>query len=98
KTREEQIAVLKKEMASAQEQISRLEAEGWKVAAAKTRGGTNVPGPVPFAQWSFDGKHKAVLPGELKGGAKITNGNLVLPKEGAFYQTASLPRDIREKT
>ncbi len=98
KAREERVAALKKEMAGAEEQVSRLEAEGWKVAAAKARGGTNVPGPVPFAQWSFDGKYKAVVPGELKGGAKIANGNLVLPKEGAFYQTAPLPRDIREKT
>ncbi len=98
KAREEQIAALKKEIASAEERVSRLEVEGWRAAAAKVRGGTNAPGPEPYARWSFDGKYKAVVPGELKSGAKIGNGNLILPKEGAFYQTAPLPRDIREKT
>jgi mono/diheme cytochrome c family protein len=98
KAREDQVAVLKKEIAVAQEKVSRLESEGWNVAAAKVRGGTNVPGPVPFMRWSFDDRTNAVMPGELKGGAKIANGSLVLPKEGAFYQTAPLSRDIREKT
>ena len=36
--------------------------------------------------------------GELQDGAKIENGRLQLPRVGAFYKTASLPRDIREKT
>ena len=98
RAREDRVAALKKEIDGAQEQVSRLDAEGWKLAMAKTRGGTNPPGPAPFASWSFDGKAKAVMSGELKGGAAITNGRLKLPKEGAFYQTVPLPRDIREKT
>ncbi|HWN94298.1 MAG TPA: DUF1553 domain-containing protein [Methylomirabilota bacterium] len=98
KKREDRIAALKKEIASAQEQISRLEAEGSKLAAAKSGGRTDVSGPVPFAQWTFDAKGNEVMPGKLKGGAVITNGGLMLRREGAFYQTGPLPRDIREKT
>jgi hypothetical protein len=38
------------------------------------------------------------MPGELKGGASITNGRLSLAREGAYFQTGPLPRDLREKT
>lgn len=98
KAREERIAVLKKEIAAAQEQVSRIEAEGWKLAAASHQAGPTAPGPAAFARWTFDGGTDAVMPGQLHGGARIENGRLRLPQDGAFYQTAPLPRDLREKT
>jgi len=98
KARDERVASLKKEITDAQEEISKIEADGWKVAAANRHVNTNEPGPVAFARWTFDGETNAVMGGELKGGATIENGRLQLPKEGAFYQTAPLSRDIREKT
>ncbi len=99
KAREERIAALKKEISTAQDVAARVEAGGWKRAAAKQRpGATEPPGPPPFARWTFDAATNVVMQGETKGGAQTANGRLQLPKEGAFYQTAPLPRDIREKT
>ncbi len=97
--REERAAALKQDISTAQDVVARIEAGGWKRAAAKQRpGGTEPPGPTPFARWAFDGSTNGTLPYELKGGAKIEGGQLRLPKEGAFLQTAPLPRDVREKT
>jgi hypothetical protein len=98
KAREERIAALKKEIAGAQDEVSRIEADGWKVAARNRQAATSEPGPAAFARWTFDGETNAVMTGELQGGAKIENGRLRLSQEGAFYQTAPLPRDVREKT
>ena len=98
KAREERIAALKKEIASAQDSVTRIEAEGWKLAAAKQRPGTAEPGPIPFLRWAFDTGTNSNPSGGLKGGATIANGRLQLPKEGAFYQGAPITREIREKT
>jgi len=98
KEREERIAALKKEIAEAQAEISRIEEGGWKLAAANHQVTKNAPGPTAFARWTFDGGTNAVMHGELRGGAKIENGRLRLPQDGAFFKTASLPSDIREKT
>ena len=98
KARVERSAALTKEVAAAQQVVSRIEAEGWKIAAAKRPPSATKPGPAALARWSFDGTTNAMMPGELQGGAMLTNGLLLLPNEGAFYQTAPLPRDIREKT
>ncbi len=98
KAREDRMAALKKEITEAQEAVSRIENAGWKLAAKKHPAATSEPGPVAFARWTFDGQTNAVMTGELQGGAKIGNGRLQLPQQGAFYKTTSLPRDIREKT
>jgi len=100
KAHEERIAVLKKEIAAAQELVTRIEGEGLKLAAAKQSGAreTTGRGPTPFARWTFDDTTNAVMPGELKGGATITNRALKLGTAGAYFQTGLLPRDIREKT
>ena len=108
KAHEERIAALKKEIAAAQDVVGRIEAEGFKVAAAKrsaraitergpTEAGTT-NGPTPFARWTFDNVSKTLIPGELKGNATITNGVLNLGGKGDFFQAGPLPRDIREKT
>jgi len=96
--REERIAALKREIALAQEVVSHVEREGWKLAAARQRPGTPEPGPSPFMRWSFDAAVDANPPGELKGGAKMSNGGLMLPKDGSFYQSAPIIHDIRDKT
>lgn len=96
--REERIAALKQEIARAQAEVSAIEAEGWKLAAQKHHAPHSEPGPAAFARWTFDGETNAVMPGDLQGGATIENGRLRLLNEGAFYQTAPLPREIREKT
>ena len=92
----DQRAALEKEIAAAQDVVSRLEAEGRKLAAAKLPADPRPVGPAPFARWTFDG---APPVGELKGGAKVAGGRLLLTKEnGSYFQSAPLTRDIREKT
>ena len=98
KLRDERISVLTKEVATAQEHVSRIEAEGWKLAAVKRRAEQAQPGPTAFARWSFSDANDATSQGALNGGASVANGCLSLPKGGAFFQTLPLPRDIREKT
>jgi hypothetical protein len=99
---EERIAALKKEIAAAQEVVARIEGEGFKLAqeavGLRSKQSTIGRGLVPFARWAFDGGTNAMMPGELKGGATMTNGALKLSRTGAFYQTSPLPRDVREKT
>ena len=98
KARQERMTALQKEIASAQDVVTRLESEGWKLAAAKRRPDATELGPIPFSRWSFAAAPDPTVPGELRGGATIANGRLHLPKEGAFYQAAPLTREIREKT
>lgn len=71
-----------------------------RVRAKAADGKTPLAAP-PLARWSFDkdatdsvGK----LHGELKGGAKVASGRLVLDGKGAFVQTALLTTDLTEKT
>ena len=92
------IEELTKEISSAQQEVARLEAEGLKSATAKRPATAVKPGPAALARWNFDGAADAVMPGELKGGAKLANGRLQLAKAGDYYQTAPIPKDIREKT
>ncbi len=94
---------LESAMNEANKAMVRIESEGAKHAIAKRPAGLLEPGPIPFAKWSFDGTENAVMPGKLKGGAVITksefkSGVLQLPKSGAFFETAPLTKDIREKT
>ena len=107
KAHEERIATLKRQIADAQQDVARLDALGLRLAMEKRRAGDDrvrtepqvrESGPAAFARWTFDGATEPVMPGELIGGATIAGGRLQLSKEGAFYRTSPLPRDIREKT
>ena len=98
KSREETSERLKREMADAQDRVSRLEADGWKRAAAKRTTRAKEAGPRAFQRWDFDDAKRHSAAGELKGGAIIEGGRLKLPKEGAYFQSAPLPVEIREKT
>ncbi len=98
KSRAERLAALTKEIVAAQQQVTRLEAGGRKLAVAKRAVGQPPPGPTAFARWTFEGGNDALLPGTLQGGATVANGRLQLKQEGAFYQTVPLTRDLREKT
>ena len=98
KAQVDRIAALKKEIEAFQQQVSRIESEGWNLATAKLPVDQRQRGPTAFARWSFEGAVNALPPGALNGGASIANGSLLLPKEGAYFQTPPLTRDIREKT
>ncbi|MCE2827394.1 MAG: DUF1553 domain-containing protein [Verrucomicrobium sp.] len=77
-----------------------------RIAAIEARGAARIPrdarvavsAPVPVFQWQFAHPSSAELPGEPKGGARVGGGVLDLPKPGAYFQSAPLPRDLREKT
>ncbi|HKX60259.1 MAG TPA: DUF1553 domain-containing protein [Verrucomicrobiae bacterium] len=97
KSREEKSADLKTRIARAEETVSRLEAEGWKAAAGKRRSDTTAPGPDAYLRWQFDSATNGWT-GELHGGASVGEGRLRLPKEGAYFQSAPLTGDLREKT
>lgn len=98
KSREETIERLQREMADAQDLVSRLEADGWKRAAAMRATLANEAGPQAFLRWDFADANRHSTAGELKGGAVIEGGRLKLPEEGAYFQSAPLPVEIREKT
>ena len=89
---------LRQQIASARTESSRIEALGWQRAALTRTNSPGSQGPIPFAQWSFSANESSILPGEPKGGARVENHRLILTKEGAFYQTKPLTRDLREKT
>jgi mono/diheme cytochrome c family protein len=56
------------------------------------------PPPAPILRWTFEGATNGGMTAGLRGGATIRTGRLQLPKEGAFFQSPPLERDIREKT
>ncbi len=89
---------VEKEISEVMTAASRLETEGAKRAAAATGAPAVPPGPVALARWTFDGTPAPVMPGTPMGGAVVSEGRLQLPKEGAYFQTPPLPRDVREKT
>lgn len=88
--------------------MASIESDATKHFLSKRPKETPEIGPIPFAKWTFNGPSingpsVETLPGELKGGAvvrKIENdrGILQLPREGAYFKTANLTKDIREKT
>ena len=98
KTRDEQRKALQQAVVVATERVTTIEAVGSELAAKKRSNEASAFGPAPFAEWTFTGDQVATLPGELLGGATIEGGLLKLSKEGAYFKTAPLPKDIREKT
>ncbi len=86
----ERDAVSKKLAALESQARGRVKPDGKKTTA--------VP---PLARWSFEkdaNDSVGTLHGELKGGAKVANGRLVLDGKAAFVQTAPLVADLTEKT
>lgn len=83
--------------------LKNLEFEGAKQAIAQRPVGSVAPGPTPYAKWTFSEGEASILPGELKGGALIkkadsSRGSLLLPKQGAYFQSKPITKDIRDKT
>jgi len=94
---------LESEIAEANKKMNQIESEGAKQAIANRPAGTRELGPVPFAKWSFNETVVGDIPGELKGDAVIKTSSsessvLSLPKTGSFFQSATLTKEIREKT
>jgi hypothetical protein len=94
--REERKQALHREIESDQRRVGALEARATSRVPRDTR--SVAPAPVPVFQWHFAQPASAELAGEPKGGARVAGGVLELPKPGAYFQSAPLPRDVREKT
>jgi hypothetical protein len=83
--------------------LSRLDANARaKVLANRGPGGVKPKElPTPIARWAFDGDGKdsmGHLHAELKNGAKIVGGRLIVDGEKAFAATPPLNRDVTAKT
>jgi len=91
-------AALEGEIAAAAAGIQQLESAGARLAARQQGQAAPPPGPVPYAAWDFANPTPSLIPGEPLGGALTGKGGLQLQAPGAFFQSAPLPRDIREKT
>ncbi|MEN9678135.1 MAG: hypothetical protein RIS76_4031 [Verrucomicrobiota bacterium] len=98
RAREERRHRWQTELADAEVEVARIEAVGARVAAEKHPSAPAIPGPAPLARWVFDGATNRVMPGTPRDGATVVAGRLLLPSAGAYFETAPLPREIREKT
>jgi hypothetical protein len=88
-----------RDLAAAQAEVTRIEADGARrAAAAKPPVHSSEPGPVPMLRWTFAESDLAAGSGEFHGGAKLADGRLQLSAAGAFFQAPVLTRDVREKT
>jgi hypothetical protein len=84
----------------------KIEVESKRIASLEARGAERVPrssgqtrmAPLPRFEWRFDRIEGSEVVGETHGGARVTAGILELSKQGAYFQSRPLTRDIREKT
>ncbi|MSU62430.1 MAG: DUF1553 domain-containing protein [Pedosphaera sp.] len=61
----------------------------------------HLPLPNPISHWSFDRDARdeiSGLTGQLRGGARIERGRLILDGKDAFLETEPVKKDVREKT
>jgi len=99
KAREERLTRAKRELERAQAELSRIEALGVQRALAlQAPDRSPEPGPVPFQRWDFTRAAAAAPSGQAFDGAVIAEGQLQLPRAGAYFQSPPLDRDLREKT
>ena len=97
--REAEKEALQSQIAGASSQLTVLEADGAQQAAAQHPAqAAPLLGPSPLWSWNFAPASPTPPSGEALGGAAIANGFLVLPREGAYFQSPPLTQDIREKT
>jgi hypothetical protein len=96
--REARMATARKVLADAEASVSDVErAVVMRVAAG--RGTENrEPGPSPAFLWNFAAKETGAALGKSHGGARLVEGGLELPSEGAYFEAPVLARDVREKT
>jgi hypothetical protein len=98
KARETAKQLRTRELAEARERVQRIEGIGAGRAAAQASKVVVEPGPDPWIRWTFDGSRTPDLAGEMLGGATVDGGNLRLPKAGAHYRSAPIPRDLGVRT
>ena len=102
KHRESTLASLKAEIEKAETAVRDVETIGWE---RRVRQQNLPPQPTPlswrpFLQWSFSqpADVSQAASGRLEGGAAISEGRLQLVQSGAYFRSAPIPRDLKEKT
>ena len=98
KDRQDRKQAWEKQLAALTEQIAKIDAEGARLAVAKQPQRSTVVGPVAMLRWKFDDAELLKAAGKLQGSAIIERGRLQLRKDGDFFVSEPLSRDIREKT
>ena len=98
KDRQERKQAWEKQLAALTEQIAKIDAEGARLAVAKQPQRSTVVGPVAMLRWKFDDAELLKAAGKLQGSAIIERGRLQLRKDGDFFVSEPLSREIREKT
>ena len=98
KDRQDRKQAWEKQLAALTEQIAKIDAEGARLAVAKQPQRSTVVGPVAMLRWKFDDAELLKAAGKLQGSAMIERGRLQLRKDGDFFVSEPLSREIREKT
>ncbi len=96
--REARLATARKGLADAEASVSELERAVVMRVAAGRGTESREPGPSPAFLWNFAAKETGAAPGQAHGGARLVEGGLELPSEGAYFEAPVLARDVREKT
>lgn len=94
---------LNRKLAELRERASKLEADARRQLLAKRGPAIKNENSLakPFARWTFDTDGRdsiGILHAELKDGAKIANGKLIVDGKKAFAATPPLDRDLTAKT
>ncbi|MFO0425247.1 MAG: DUF1553 domain-containing protein, partial [Planctomyces sp.] len=105
--RDRKAADVRDQLRQAEDRVSQLEESARKAALAAIQPAKapdvtpSVVPPAPFARWTFDENTSdltGTLNGDLRNGATVRNGRLVLSGDRQFLQTSPLDRVISEKT
>ena len=100
----EEISALQKEINALQERLGAIDSAARGKAIKKRKREpkpTQNEGPSPISRWEFDQNLNdsiGKMHGTISGAAKLENGALVLNGKDSFVMTASLDKDIQEKT
>ncbi|MCH2060333.1 MAG: DUF1553 domain-containing protein [Verrucomicrobiales bacterium] len=100
----DKLAAAQKSLKETEERLAAIEKEAREKVLESRKSAPDKAGqqlPKPFARWEFEGDLRdsvGKLHGEASGGARVENGALVLNGNDAFVRTASIDKDITEKT
>lgn len=102
KNRQATVDRLQRQATEARTKIAAIETRARQQILKNRKQPTNEESLVnPIARWSFDGDGRdsiGSLHAELKGGAKINGGRLIVDGKQAFAATPPLPRELTAKT
>ncbi|HAM73835.1 MAG TPA: hypothetical protein DCM86_19565 [Verrucomicrobiales bacterium] len=98
--RESRLEGVRQRIAAGEAAIGAIESEAWKQAYARRDPGAagDTTPPRPALEFRFDTPEKERPAGSLEGGAVVAGGRLLLTNSGAFFRSAPIPRELREKT